>query len=289
MSSSLSLPSGIKKAGYHADMAIKAYAADPWSLEPSLSKGTVHDLVYRTPARAFAFHPRLGKLKREASGRSNFGTAVHSDILGGHRTVYAPAEFKDWRKDAAKAFAAEAEERGEIPLLEKERQIVVDCAGLGRQMLLAECGTAWQKQTEMTVIAVLEIGGVKIAVRGRADALDDDQDIDLKTATNCDPQEWVRFAAIKGGYDIQAALRYEAHLAITGKPKRMVWAIIEDEPPYDRVVLDISESLLALGRRKLDIAAPRWRQCLDSGHWPSYTRTTARAPQRAEFDLAERV
>lgn len=276
------------------DMPMQHYLADP-APEVSLSKGSVRDLIYRTARRAHYNHPRLGGAESPDASRANMGTAVHNAITGGREIVYAPAEFKDWRKDAVKAWRDEAYAKWQVPLLDHERSFVTETAERIREVLASFGTLSFERTMVYKHYLPRDDGGdpkfVWVRGRGDIDTNDGAYDIDLKSATNADPIDWVKFAALRGGYDVQAAIRHNGHLRLGKRPREMLWLVIEFEPPYDIAVLGVTESLLTIGRKKLDVAAQRWRACLDSDKWPSYGDSIipVQAPPKAEWDLADRT
>lgn len=274
-------PLRVEAPGYY-DMHMLQYLLDPCPY-PSISKGTAFDVFYRTLKRAAYRHPRIGAAESLSGSAANFGTAVHNEITGGRVVRYLPDEFKDWRKDAARALRDNCHANWEVPMLAHERQRVIDAAGVLRHLVQSEIGDH-VASFEKTVI--YEDNGVW--QRGRCDWLTDTHDIELKTCTNCNPVDWVKFACIRGGYDIQAAIRDEAHRQL-GHPRKFVWAIVEDEAPHDAVWLEASESMIDAGRQKLNAVAPKWREALMRREFPSYKKTVALAPTRAVYDLEERL
>lgn len=271
-------PTRVQSPGYY-DMDMRSYLADPCP-EPSISKGVIHDLHYRTMARAWYRHPRGGGGERPDASRADIGTAIHNGVSGGREIVYAPAEFDNWMKGDAKAFRADAYARWQVPLLERQRGFVADTVGKVKELLASNFG-------ELAYERTLCWQGHGVWCRTRADGDNVDVDVDLKSATSANPIEWGKFSAIRGGYDIQAAHREQGHIALTGKPKEMWWLVIEFEAPYDHAVLRVAESMLEIGRKKIAINAPKWRTGLDTGIWPSYGRTILQASSRAEWDLEE--
>lgn len=273
-------PVTIDRPGFYPDLHMRDYILDPCPA-PSLSKGVVHDIVYRTLKRAAWRHPRIGNAEPANASIADFGTALHNDITGGRKIVFAPSKLTDWKKDIAKDFKAAAYERWFVPMLEKERDDVKRCADVVRE-LLAPFGT----YTCETTIVVF-IGGVWR--RMRADILTDDgrYDIEIKTATNCNPVEWCNFAALRGGYDIQAAMRVDGH-ADLGKPRKLLWLVVEQDKPHDGVIIEPTESFIGLGRRKVDGAAPRWLRALSEDKFPSYARTAMSEPKRGSYDAEDR-
>jgi hypothetical protein len=281
-------------AGYHHGVPLLDYVRDP-APEPSLSTGTVADLVTGTPQLAHLHHPRLGKRPSESTSRGDIGSAVHAALLGGAPVLYAPDAFKDWRKDAAKDFRDGVRADGGIPLLAHERSLVERATAAGRRVL-SDLGPG---RTEVTM--VFQAHGVWC--RGRADWLSDGPvmlpelgieapggiDVDVKTVDNADALSWIKSVVIASALEVQASLRDHGHRAIAGVPRLHFWLLVEigEGSTHDAQLVGVLPDLLDIGARKVRHAAAKWRQCLDANAWPGYGRKPvwAAAPSWAAWDL----
>lgn len=267
--------------GYHKEIPLDRYVADP-APEPSISKGVVLNCLKLSMRQARMYHPRLGGVDQGYSGRGEIGTAVHALVLGGAEIAYIDAD--DWRTKAAKDARDEARASGKIPLLVRQRDLVERAADAASVALREFCGTVTYER-EVTML-----WHDTVWCRGRADVLTEQWDIDLKTVdAPLDPHEWLRHAAMRGGYDVQARLRERGH-EILGKPRKVVWLLVELGEPYETIFVAPGPRLAHLADRKIDLAIKAWDKCLRSGEWPGYSRSVryADAPSVAEWDLADR-
>jgi hypothetical protein len=284
----------INTPGFHT-IPMADYVRDP-APQPSISTATVADLLYKTPLHAHHNHPRLGRAHVEHVGADDIGSAVHSTILGGPPVEYVSAVTKrsgkdagvvftpeDWRTQDAKDAKAEIMARGAIPMLEFQRR-TIEAAALSARELLHTLGLGGDAEQTM----LFQHEGVWC--RSRADYLIGDFDVDVKTCDSADPSEWVRKCVVQNHYDIQAGLRSIGHKAL-GKPRKMLWLLVEIEPPFAASLVGVAPSMLALAERKATWAAQAWRKCLLEEKFPGYSRGIfwAEVQSYAEADFAQRT
>lgn len=267
--------------GVHADIPFSRYLSDPCA-EPSLSSSTIRDLL-RSPAHAHRGHPRLGGGWGDDSGRANLGTAVHALVLGGEERL-AWIDAADWRTAAAKSQRDAAYNARQVPLLARERPAIEAAANAARAAL-AEMGFAGEPERTL----VWREGPTWC--RARPDLLTPGTIIDLKTAENADPSDWIRRSMIAGGYHVQAAWYLRGAAALLPEPDRdFVCLVVELEPPHACSFVGVGPELLAIGQAVVESGLKRWRECMESGVWPGYASAIhwAEAPAWLQYDLAGR-
>src|SRR4051812_34095654 len=95
-----------------------AYHRDEVADVPTLSASIATILVTKSPAHAYAAHPKLNPNYQRDDDDDKFalGTTSHALLLEGLE-IADVFDFKDWRTDAAKAARAEARAAGRVPLL----------------------------------------------------------------------------------------------------------------------------------------------------------------------------
>jgi hypothetical protein len=240
---------------------MSAYVADPCP-EPSLTKGTVKEIIYRTPAHAHYKHARLGGHDSN-SARSDLGSGAHSDLLGGAEIDYIDAD--NWKKKADQEKQRRARSDGKIPLLEKQRDGISKMSEAARLKLL-EIGID-SFDSERTII--WQEDGVWLKTRpdiiATARYL-----IDYKTAKNADPIAWTKSTVVSGGYDIQAAMAVRGLERLTGDHREYLFLVQETEPPFCASLVGVDTGMLDLANQKIDRALPIWRECLANNHFPGY-------------------
>lgn len=255
------------EAGIHAGIPMDDYVQDRICAEPSVSTGIVQAMYERSPLHAWQAHPKLGGGCDDESSRADLGSAVHAEILGGGKVVYAPQEFQDWRKKDAQTFRDEARSKCNIPLLDRQRE-QIDKIVKPARLALSDFGAG---KSEMTML--WQDDGVWC--RGRADFLTDDgkYDIDIKTCTNADPSAWIRGIMCQSGYDLQAALRVRGHEILNDRTRDVLFLLVEIEPPYGVSVVGIGPNLVELSQRRVKYALKLWKHCLAEDSWPSYDQS----------------
>lgn len=271
--------------GIHEGVPMAEYVGDPCP-EPSLSTTTAHLLLTRSALHAWWAHPRLGGHRDDDSSRAELGSAVHAALFRGAPIVYAPAEFSDWRKKDAQTFRDGARERGEIPLLDRQRADVEAMAGPAREKL-AELGVADFERTILWEDATW--------CRSRPDAMSGDRRlvVDYKTASTAEPGTWIRSTILAGGYDLQAGLVLRGLHQLAGADSRreLLFLVQEIDAPYCLSVVGLNPEWVELAARKVDIAIDRWAKCLADQTWPAYDPRThyASPPTYALLDIEEKV
>ena len=115
-----------------------------------------------------------------------------------------------------------------------------------------------------------EPGGV--ICRARLDWLRVDRTTidDLKTTTrSASPDSYARQLFGIGG-DIQAAFYIRGVQELYGETPEFRWCVVETSPPYALSVISPGPDILTVGRKKVEYAINRWRECLTSDDWPGY-------------------
>jgi len=119
----------------------------------------------------------------------------------------------------------------------------------------------WQsKIQEVEVSIVGELEGVKF--KGRIDALTIDPLIDLKKVCDGDRRLFAR-NAYDFGYHIQAAIYMRLF-----RRERFILMTVEDQPPYDVLPYELSQSFIDRGWDEAVSLLRQVRFCMDTGLWP---------------------
>lgn len=261
----------VDSATYHADQVTDV---------PTLSASIAKILIAQSPAHAKAAHPRLTPQARDDDPRFDVGNISHSLFLQGIDLIEV-CEYPDWRSKAAKEARATAREHGRIAMLTAQSVEVYAMVNAIREQLNAleiTPGLFVDGKPEQTL--VWDEDGV--ACRARLDWPHDDLTTldDLKTTGRCARGEvWAKRALYDQGAEIQAAMHRRGVKALTGQEPQWRWVVVETAPPYALSVIYPSAAVLALGDEKVDRALALWRECLETGEWPAYSRE----PYRAEL------
>jgi hypothetical protein len=263
--------------GHHADVPMDVYVGDPCPA-PSLSRGTIHRLVTKSPAHARYHHPRLNPdLPPDDSSRADLGSAIHAAILGGKRVVYAEKEYTDWRKKGVREWRDKARAEGNIPVLDKDRAAIEAARGAAITLLRTLPGWNDALTTEGTLI--WKDGPTWL--RGRFDivsrTITQTYMVDVKTTSNADPSMWIRTTLLNAGYDIQSELYQEGArangLVSEGgeEANKFLFLLIEIEPPFCCSLVGLGPAWSSLAQRKIAHGKKLWAECMKSGQWPGYT------------------
>lgn len=265
------------------------YHADPCIL-PSLSRGTIRDLITKTPAHVFARNKRLNPayVEEEQEDKFDIGTFAHALFLEGHDNA-AVFQHKDWKKPEAQQDRKGARAAGKIPFLQHQYDVCCDMVEAAKQQLaMSELGITnllkegkseesffWKEDLEKTDICGKPTGEVEFETwcRCRTDWRSNDFTLclDYKTTTDADPESFSR-KITDMGYDIQQVfykrgMRKAANLE---KNPRFVFMVQEVKPPYLCSFIGLPPEFAAMGKEKMEYGFYMWQKCLATGEWPGY-------------------
>lgn len=278
-------------AGIHT-ISLADYLADPCP-SPSLNASIAALLAKRSPAHAFAAHPRLGSAPGDTSEAQWKGSLLHNLVLEHGDRVFA-IELDDLDKNgnmttkAAKDLKSGAEASGLLPV---SRPKLDEAETIARAMLarIRECGfelgdfaiektLLWQRdglwfRARPDAILVAETGIVML---------------DMKTTTDAAPD------AIAGSmteYSYELSHAHYVSGAETLWPEHagrvaMIYLFAEKEYPYVMTPTVPDGAMAELGQRRYTRAVDRWRDCLASGVWDGYSRTPVQLTPRG-WELAK--
>lgn len=263
--------------GIHLDIPSADYFADPCSV-PSLTQSIASVLLDRSPRHAALRHPRLNPAwKPYEDTKFNIGNAAHKLLIGrGKELVIVEAD--DWRTKDAKAARTEAQEAGRVALLAHQHATARAMADafLEQTISIGECCDAFvpTHRGAGEVVIIAEYEGVML--RSMVDWMRDTTHLDdLKTTGMSASPDRLPYAMADGGWDLQAAIQ-ERILDVLDAPgrgrRRHYFYLQENEDPYEVTVCELSESVMTIGRAKLDKAIAIWRDCMSRGRWPGYAR-----------------
>lgn len=248
------------------------YHADDLCARPSLSKSVIHTLLTKSPAHAWANHPKNPDcVARVDDKKYDVGTAAHTVFLEGDdssvRVVYADS----WRTKDAKEQRDEAYAAGLTPLLERDWQNVAalaDAIRAGTDRIHATPSLFVDGKPEQTLVWEED----DVVCKARVDWLHDDHSAidDLKTTgASAAPEAWPR-TAFGIGADLQQAFYVRGARAVLGVEPAFRFVTVETEPPYALSAFTMAPDALAVAEAKIDYAIGVWRECLKTGVWPSY-------------------
>jgi len=266
------------KAGIHKISDVD-YHADP-CIEPSLSRGTIADLLNNTPAHARFYHPRLNPdFVAEDESKFDVGTAAHALFLEGLNNCEV-IDAPTWQTKAAKEAREAARLAGKVPLLTHQYQNVADMVKAAHVQLAAselgikdlhaegdsELTYIWQEgETFCRVrpdwISHKNIGNAKLKLAYKT------------TGMSAAPSS---FKATDHGKDLEYAFYRRGIKAIEGgNAPRVVFLVQETYAPYLCSFVSLDPQTVAMAEQKVDFGIFMWQKCLALNDWPGYPNRIA--------------
>lgn len=252
------------------DITSEQYHADPCP-EPSLSASIANIIVNKTPKHAWIASRRLNQNYTDQSSYSfDFGKAVHSILLEPGKGLIEVVDAEDWRSKSARDKKETLQAEGKIPVISKQYMQIISMVDIAKEFISStKIGIDFFDGMKETTLIAYD----GCWLRGRLDCISQDRKIifDYKTVINANPDEFINYTVFKYGYDIQAAMYLELNKLIGFKEKASYfWIIQEKEEPYFCSLIEASESVIACGKRKLQMAKQKWIECLRTNKWPDY-------------------
>lgn len=238
---------------------------------PALSSSIASVLDSRSPAHAFAAHPKLGGTSRPPSESMDEGTALHSMVLGVGRQV-VPLAFDDYRTKAAKEARDAARAEGSIPLRAKDYDRVAKAANRLRERLR---GFELAGDHEQTLLWVEQADdGTEVQCKAMLDLVDfrTGRIVDLKSCDDASPRHIER-AVEDYGYAIQDhAYRraFEANRPELAGRVSLTFLFLERSAPFAVTPVTLDGSWRHIGESRWRRAVNTWARCLRAGVWPDY-------------------
>ena len=266
------MPEQISAPGIYLDMTTAAYFGDPCPA-PSLTQSIAKVLLDRSPLHAYGAHPRLGgEVDRHEDyvSAQAIGNAAHKLFLGRGKVIVV-IEAPDFRTKEARATRDAVSAEGKVPIRAKHHGRAQTMVKRAHEQLEA-LGLAHPVGDSEAVVAWEEDG---IWLRSMIDLLSPDRRtiIDLKTTgMSCAPHSIGRMMN-DAGWDVQAAMHERGLFATDASGagrRRHLFIAQENEEPYALTVVQISEAVMTMGRKKLAVAMDIWRRCIEGDRWPGY-------------------
>lgn len=103
---------------------------------------------------------------------------------------------------------------------------------------------------------------------------------DVKTTLDASPRSF-QLDCFKNGYFLQAAMMYEAALAIGSPIEKFVFICVEKKAPYSLALYVLDDESLAFGQQMLRKILDDYKICKDNNNWPDYGIQTLTVPKYA--------
>lgn len=269
------------KAGIYRDMDSATYFGDPCE-EPSLSQSIAKIILDHSPLHAKLAHPRLvppvaddDEVEKEKYVKAQaIGNAAHKMLLARGKEIDV-LEYNDFRTKEAKLARDLAEKAGRTVILEKHMSGAEAMVLAARAQIERHEANLTFKDGSGEVAVICQDDGVWL--RSLVDWLGHDlrRCDDYKSGGVSVAPHVVGLRMVDQGWDIQAAMqeRILDVLDPAGAGRRQFRFIAqENKPPYALTVCGMSESVMTMGRKKLQAAISTWKACTKSRKWPGYTQ-----------------
>lgn len=243
--------------------------------EPSLSRGTIADLIDTTPAHAWFYHPKLNPdYMQEEKDVFDIGKATHSLFLEGI-DIAEVCDFGDWRPKAAKEAKEAARMAGKVPLLVNQYERVVEMVKAAHvQLSASELGIKnLHEEGESELTYIWQDGGTWCRIRpdwiSHKNFGDRKLILDYKaTGESADP---ARFKASAFGKDIQHAFYRRGVKAIEGgKSPRFIFMVQETYAPYLCSFIGLDPQTAEIAKQKVEYGIFMFQKYLTLNDWPGY-------------------
>ena len=245
------------------------YHSDP-VVNPSLSRGVIMDILFRSPLHAWANHPRLNPACKPTNDHKfDIGQAAHSLFLEGIDKAEI-IEADNWMKKESKERRDQAWQDGKIPLLTKEYDRVSEMVCAANKALGASELSGLFDGGDAELTYVWKDGPSWCRVR--LDKITKDREIVLDyktTGTSANPEDFIRLILSKG-YDVQEVFYRRGVKAVEGIDPKFILMVQENEPPYPCSFIGLSPEFHAMAEQKVIRGIDLWGNCMASGEWPGY-------------------
>jgi PDDEXK-like uncharacterized protein DUF3799 len=264
-------------AGIYRDMDSATYFGDP-APSPSLSQSIAKILIERSPCHARLEHPRLRPAVTDDDEAEKYvkaqaiGNAAHKIILGRGKEI-DDLDYPDFRTKEARLARDLANNAGRVPILRKHIADATEMVAAALSQLKGHEASNALQDGDGEVALVWQEGDVWF--RCLVDWLHRDMLTvdDYKSGGVSVAPYSIGMRMVDQGWDIQAAM-IERGLDVLdpkGAGRRTFRFIAqENSAPYALTVCQLSESVMTMGRKKLQAAVNIWRQCIETGDWPAY-------------------
>jgi hypothetical protein len=262
----------IEKPGIYVDVPTNDYFQD-CCIVPSLTQSISKILIDRSPLHAWHAHPRLNKnidWTEDYDSAKAIGNAAHKLFLGRGKEVVV-LDAPDFRTKAAKEERDAAMASGGVPILGKHMGRAQAMVKVAKEVLAAH-GLAEFSGDSEAVIAWQE---GDIWFRSMIDRLSTSRTIVLDFKTSgmvCAPHAIPRMM-VNAGWDIQASMHERGldvlHPEGMGR-RRHIFVAQENTVPYAVTVVELTEAVMTMGRKRLQMAVDIWKRCIATNRWPSY-------------------
>lgn len=286
----------ITEPGIYRDMSSADYFADCCP-DPSFTQSLAKILIAQTPLHARQEHPVLAQKiddpddeEAEKYDKAKaIGNAAHAYMLSRGKSI-SVLDFPNLKTKAAQEAKKAAIEAGAEPILRKHngKATMMVIAAHSQLQSIDGCERAFQpKQGSGEVVIACQENGIWLRQMLDWPTNDLREIWDYKTTGMSASPYTAGKQADDAGWPIQAAMSERILNTIDpdGAGRRHYRFVYQENyAPFALTVSEIDEAALTIGRKKLDYAIERWRECMTTGKWPGYPLKIIR-PQLPEWSV----
>lgn len=201
------------------------------------------------------------------------GTVAHALVLGTELAVKV-LDFDNWRTNAAKEQAAEAEARGQIAMLRKEFEPI---KAMAEALLQHKIAVKLIEGAQPEASLIWQDTETGIWRRARYDLLRQPSASgrllvpDYKTSTSANPAKFTK-SVVEYGYHQQGPFYVDGAVALNlGDDPAFLFIVQETAAPYLVSVVQLDPLDMRIGAHLNREAIRLYAQCVARDEWPSYS------------------
>ena len=276
----------IDRPGIYTDMSAADYFADCCP-QPSLSRSLAQLMLERSPLHVWHAHPRLNPhWQRDDDSKYDLAHIAHKQLIGrGHEIEVLGEEYDSWRTKASQVLRAAALARGNLAVLSKHFRIAQAMVRAALEQLElrglkhlfrdgdGEVVIAWLERDPSARLPHVAEPAANFWCRQMLDWLTPERDmyVDYKTTEAAAAPYLMPRRLVDNGWDLQAAFAERGLNAVCGEARRRFLFVQQEvESPFCLTVVELSETALTMGRKKVNAALGLWARCLAHDRWPGY-------------------
>ena len=271
----------ITAPGFYPEITPTQYFSEPCP-EAALTNSGVQMLapIGAAPAKFAHNHPAINSdhVDKKSTAAQYMGSLVHRLALG-KGVDYEISPYAEYRTNEAKAWKADIEARGLIPV----KQGDFDDAQKMANRIIPEIERACQGlsyQTEVVIAWQETINGVTVWCRAMVDVWCEQLllALDVKTSRDCSDEYLIK--SLTNGYAVQDAW-YRRGLGAVARQKgrvRFGFLFVESDPPFLSRNVVATEAFRFGGSAFCNRALEIFASCMNDNNWPGYPDLIAQPP-----------
>jgi hypothetical protein len=276
----------ISEPGFYLDLTPAQYFAEPCPA-PALTNTGIKLLapIGAAPAKFAYQHPAIGQppeAQKDTLAR-HLGRLVHRLALD-KGDEYEVSPYDRYQSNEAKAWKADVERRGRMPVKPDVLKEAEQMALIVRDRIITTCN-GYPYETEVVIAwqEDVEIAGGKVVTvwcRAMIDVWCEDLMLALDVKTCADANDDPVLRQFSNGYATQDCWYLRGLGKVTGRPGhiRFGFLFVESEPPYLARPCASTESFRHGAKQDVERALTTFATCLNANEWPGYAPFKAYPP-----------